>query len=126
MAQTAWDGTDRRQRPEWREDDERIFEARVRLLEAQVADMAVVMRDAVAQGVSQALTDPVVHDAVWNTILTRAKSGAAERTGRWFLGSLGALLNRWVVIGALVMLVGQYIGWPAALKVLFGAIKGAA
>lgn len=91
-----------------------------------MADMAVVMRDAVAQGVSQALTDPTVHDQVWGAILTRVQRGAAERTGRWFLGSLGALLNRWTVIAALVLLVGQYIGWPAALKLLFGAIKGAA
>lgn len=105
-----WDGQERRSR-------DRITDARLDLLEAQMADVAVVMTDAVAAGMRQALTDPAVLSAVWAAAMKQGQVGLHQRVGRW-------VFSRWVAIGLLFVVLASYIGWPATLKIVMGLIKG--
>lgn len=105
---STWDGNERRQK---------LAEDRLDLLEQQMAGMSVVMADAVAQGMRQALTDPAVLSAVWLAAMKQGSRGLHERAGRW-------LFSKWFAIAALVIMAASYIGWPATLKILLGLVKG--
>lgn len=94
------------------------------VLTHQMAEIVVEMREAVAAGMREALTDPEVLAGMWDAAMTRAQQAAAASTGRWVLGSIKAFFNKWLVIAVIVVLLGQYIGWPAAMKVLAGIVKG--
>lgn len=108
------------------EQDERMtaLEAKQRVLDVghrhlvdQMADITVSMRDAVAEGMRQTLTDPEVLAAVWEAAMKQGQRGLHERAGRW-------LFSRWTGLVVLLMLLAQYIGWPAAVKALLGITKG--
>ena len=96
---------------------DRITDARLSTLEAQMADVAVTMREAVADGMRQALTDPEVLAAVWSAAMKQGQAGMHQRVGRW-------VFSKWTAILALVLLAANYIGWPATLKLLLGLSKG--
>ena len=106
----AWDGQERRTR-------DRITDARLDELEHQIAGISVVMQEAVAAGMRQALTDPAVLSAVWAAAMKQGQVGLHQRVGRW-------VFSRWVAIGLLFVVLASYIGWPATLKILMGLIKG--
>lgn len=84
-------------------------------LEAQLcAAMAKAMRDV--------LTDPLVIEAMGAVAITIIQRQAAERTGNFLLSTLRALFTRWIVIGMLLLALGQLIGIPAALRAIAPAI----
>lgn len=86
------------------------------MLTDQMADLTVGMREAVADGMRQALTDPAVLAAVWDAAMTQGQRGLHERAGRW-------IFSRWSGLALLLYMLAQYIGWPAALKALLGLSK---
>lgn len=122
-----WDGHDRRffNDPDYVGPERRLHlsardraaDARLRTLEHQVAGIAVVMQEAVAAGMRQALTDPRVLSQVWEAAMKQGQAGLHQRAGRW-------LFSRWTAILVMVFLLASYIGWPATAKLLFGLVKG--
>lgn len=96
---------------------DRITEARLDALEAQMADVAVTMREAVAAGMREALTDPDVLAAVWTAAMKQGRVGLHQRVGR-------LVISKWMAIAALCFTLATYIGWPATLKILVGLVKG--
>lgn len=105
--------------------------ARIRALEngqdvltQQMAEIVIEMRQAVAAGMREALTDPEVLAGMWDAAMRRAQQAAAQQIGRSVIGSVRAFFSRWVVIALIVIIVGQYMGWGGALKVLAGIVKG--
>lgn len=96
--------------PERRRAEDRITDARLRQLEAQMGDIAVVMRDAVSQGLRDAVSDPALWDAAGNAMAERAQKTA----GGWLLGGLRSAANKAALIAA--VLLGLYwVGGPAAV-----------
>lgn len=79
------------------------------------------MRAAVAAGLRDVLADEELMDSLLDRLLQRIQRGAAERTGRWLWSSLRAIFSRWLVIGLIVLMVGQFAGWGPA-KAVFGWI----
>lgn len=94
------------------------------VLTHQMADIVVELRGAVADGMRQALTDEDVLSGMWDAAMRRAQQAAAQHIGQSVIGSVRAFFNRWVVIALIVIIVGQYVGWGGALKVLAGIVKG--
>lgn len=94
------------------------------MLTHQMADMVVELRGAVADGMRQALTDEDVLSGMWDAAMRRAQQAAAQQIGQSVIGSVRAFFSRWVVIALIVIIVGQYVGWGGALKVLAGIVKG--
>lgn len=94
------------------------------VLTHQMADIVVELRGAVADGMRQALTDEDVLSGMWDAAMRRAQQAAAQQIGQSVLGSVRAFFSRWVVIALIVIIVGQYVGWGGALKVLAGILKG--
>lgn len=94
------------------------------LLAHQMADIVVELRGAVADGMRQALTDEDVLSGMWDAAMRRAQQAAAQQIGQSVIGSVRAFFSRWVVIALIVIIVGQYVGWGGALKVLAGILKG--
>lgn len=82
-------------------------------------DLDARMRSAVAAGMRDVLGDDDLMDSVLDRLLQRIQRGAAERTGRWLWGTIRVFFTRWMVIGLIVLMVGQYIGWGPA-KTVFG------
>lgn len=100
--------------PERRRAEDRITEARLRQLEEQQADIAVTMREAVRQGLRDAVADPQLWDAAGKAMREQAQSAA----GGWLLGGVGALGKRaaWILaIGAGVYALG---GWSALVALI--------
>lgn len=108
MTTPEWDGEERRQK---------ITEDRIGLLEQQMAGVVVVMRQAVADGMRQALTDPVVLGAVWSAAMKQGQAGLHMRAGR-------LIFSRWFAIAAIFATLASFIGWPATLKILLGLVRG--
>lgn len=94
------------------------------VLTHQMADIVVELRGAVADGMRQALTDEDVLSGMWDAAMRRAQQAAAQQIGQSVIGSVRAFFSRWVVIALIVIIVGQYVGWGGALKVLAGILKG--
>lgn len=94
------------------------------MLTHQMADIVVELRGAVADGMRQALTDEDVLSGMWDAAMRRAQQAAARQIGQSVIGSVKAFFSRWVVIALIVIIVGQYVGWGGALKVLAGILKG--
>lgn len=94
------------------------------VLTHQMADIVVELRGAVADGMRQALTDEDVLSGMWDAAMRRAQQAAAQQIGQSVIGSVRAFFSRWVVIALIVIIVGQYVGWGGALKVLAGLTKG--
>lgn len=94
--------------------EDRLTAARVRVLEEQMADIAVVMREAVRAGLRDAVADPQLWDAAGKAMREQAQSAA----GGWLLGGVGALGKRaaWILaIGAGVYALG---GWSALVALI--------
>lgn len=100
-----------------RETMDRITDSRLSTLEAQMADVAVTMREAVAAGMREALTDPDVLAAVWTAAMKQGQAGLHQRVGRW-------VFSKWMAIAVICVTLASYIGWPATLKILVGLVKG--
>lgn len=101
--------------PERRRAEDRITDARLRHLEEQMADIAVTMRQAVGQGLRDAVADPQLWDAAAKAMRQQAQSAA----GGWLLGGVGALGKRaaWVIaIGAGVYALGGWSALAALIK----------
>lgn len=94
------------------------------VLTHQMADIVVELRGAVADGMRQAMTDEDVLSGMWDAAMRRAQQAAAQQIGQSVIGSVRAFFSRWVVIALIVIIVGQYVGWGGALKVLAGILKG--
>lgn len=95
----------------------------VRLADETVTYLRDQMRDAVAEGISAAMTDEAA-ERFWNTGLTMLRQQATVHTGRFVLDGIWTLAKKlfWVAIfiGALYA-VG---GW-SAIKAVGGAIAQA-
>lgn len=91
--------------------EDRITAARLRVLEEQMADIAVTMRHSVTAGLRDAVADPELWEAAGKAMREQAQSAA----GGWLLGGARALLQRaaWVV----AILSGVYAlgGWGAVV-----------
>lgn len=82
------------------------------------------MRDAVFEGITEALTDEAA-ERFWNKGIEVLQRQAAERTGRWLVGGLTAIVKKaaWV---AVFMLMVWSIGGFALVKTMWVATtKGA-
>lgn len=80
-------------------------------------EMAAVMRDAVAEGIRAAVSDPALWTAAGNAMQQRA----ASATGGWLIGGVRAAISRagWVVfIGLGIYMVGGWTALAAAWKAL--------
>ena len=96
--------------PERRRTEDRITEARLRALEQQMADIAVVMRESVRGGLRDAVADPELWDAAGAAMRAQAQSAA----GGWLLGGVRSAANKAAWIGA--VLLGLYaLGGPTAV-----------
>lgn len=84
-----------------------------------VTDLDARMRSAISEGLRDVLEDDELMDNLLDRLLRRVQRGAAERTGRWVWSSLRALFSRWLVIAAVVLIVGQMAGLAPA-KAVFG------
>ncbi len=130
----GWDGHERRNgRDSSYSGPERRLPPRVRILEAsnrvlidQSAEYAVIlqgldhrMKQAVADGFREVLRDEVLMDSLLEKLLKRIQKGAAEQTGLWLWGSLKTVFTKWLVIAAIVLMVGQMAGLAPA-KIMFG------
>jgi hypothetical protein len=85
---------------------------------SDATDLDARMQAAVSAGLREVLADDELMDRVLDRLLQRIQRGAAERTGRWLWNSLRVLFSRWLVIAAIVLAVGQMIGWGPAKTVL--------
>lgn len=106
--------------PERRRAEDRITEARLRHLEEQMADIAVVMRDAVTAGLRDAVADPQLWDAAGKAMRQQAQSAA----GGWLLGGVGALGKRLAWIVAIAAGVYALGGWSALAALIKAQAAG--
>lgn len=100
--------------------EDRITSARLRVLEEQMADIAVTMRHSVTAGLRDAVADPELWEAVGKAMREQTQSAA----GGWLLGGIGALGKRaaWIVaIGAGVYALG---GWSALVALIKAQAAG--
>lgn len=77
---------------------------------------------AMAKAMREVLLDPEVIEAMGAVAITIIQRQAAQRTGNLLLGAVRALFTRWIVIGVLLLALGQLIGLPAALRALAPSI----
>lgn len=80
-------------------------------------ELAAAMRDAVAEGIRAAVSDPALWTAAGNAMQQRA----ASATGGWLIGGARAAISRagWLVfIGLGVYMVGGWAALAAAWKAL--------
>lgn len=104
----GYEGTDRRKLD--------VQNTRLRALEMQMADIAVVMADAVENGMRRAMTDPDVISAMFSEAMKQGQRGIHERAGR-------LLFSKWTGILGILVVLASYIGWPATLKMILGIGK---
>lgn len=76
-------------------------------LSSEVKNLPSQMTIAVEQGVISAASG----------LLIKARNQVAENTGFWLWGVVKGMITRWLVIAAIVLLVGNWAGWPAAISV---------
>lgn len=57
-------------------------------------------------------------DRAFDRFLERAQSRAAEKTGRWFWGTVKAVASKWLFIAFLVISVGKIAGWQFAVTLV--------
>lgn len=77
------------------------------------------MRDAVAEGISAALTDEAA-ERFWAKGLEVLQRQATERTGRFVLSSITSLAKKLLLVGVLVALIYSVGGW-SLLKAVWAA-----
>ena len=114
MHSTHYDGPERRA-------TQRVDEQRLRTLEMQMADIAVVMSDSVATAIRQTFTDPEFIAAVGAAIVAQGSATAQQRAGRALFGFIFSKVG---AITILVAAVAWYVGPSAALKTLIGLAAG--
>lgn len=96
----------------------RILEVGQRQLVDQMADITVQQADMVErleQAVERALTNAI------DKAVERLQARAAERTGRWFWGTIKSVFTKWLVISGVVLVIGKFAGWQVA-STIFDAI----
>lgn len=76
-------------------------------LSSEVRGLPSQMTAAVEQGVISAAS----------SLLIKARNQVAENTGFWLWRIIKGMVTRWLVIAAIVLLVGNLAGWPAAISV---------
>ena len=92
--------------------------SRIQTLEMQMADIALVMADAVENGMRRAMTDPDVVGAMFSEAMKQGQRSIHERAGR-------LLFSKWTGILGIMIVLASYIGWPSALKMFLGIDKPA-
>ena len=101
--------------PPQAEDHQRSIDEQLQYIGGHMMDreeMAAVMRDAVAEGIRAAVSDP----ALWSAAGDAMQQQATKAAGGWLFSGLRAAMSRigWVlVIGLAVYMVG---GWTALVK----------
>lgn len=82
------------------------------------------MRDAVFEGITEALTDEAA-ERFWNKGLEVLQRQAAERTGRWLVGGLMAMLKKAAWVGVFMLIVWSVGGFALLKTVWIATTKGA-
>lgn len=82
------------------------------------------LQAAFAAGMRAALTDQAVIDDVMSKVAVAAQRRVAERTGNAVGSIIKSLLTRWLIIGAVLLMVAKTAGIDVAAKVWAG-IKAA-
>jgi hypothetical protein len=96
------------------------LQAQIEYIGANMVDreqMALIMRDAVAEGIRAAVSDPKLWAAAGEAMQQRA----ASATGGWLIGGIRSALSRlgWLVfIGLGIYMVGGWAALGAAWKAL--------
>lgn len=80
-------------------------------------EMKQHVADGVADGFKRVLSDPETISSVMNIVVDTAQKKAAERTGMAFFALGKSLLTKWILIGAIVVLVAKMAGVDVATKV---------
>ena len=57
-------------------------------------------------------------DRAFDRFLERAQTRAAEKTGRWFWGTIKAVASKWIFIGFLIVSLGKVAGWQFAVTLV--------
>lgn len=83
------------------------------------------MREAVASGIREVLSDKEIVADFWSGAFEQLQESAQRHTGRILLGSLGAVAKRvglFVTLGLIVYAIG---GWSAIVKLWHALTSGA-
>ena len=77
-------------------------------LAIQQANMGKQLEEAMERALDRAL----------DRFLERAQTRAAEKTGRWFWGTIKAVASKWIFIGFLIVSLGKLAGWQFAVTLV--------
>ena len=97
-----------------------VLESGHSLICDQIAELTVEQKEQ-TQRIEEACRRGV--EAGLESFVEKLQARAAEHTGRWLWSTLKAALTRWLVIALVVVVVGKYLGWPAASAIV-DAITG--
>lgn len=80
-------------------------------------DLQQAVADGVAEGLRAVMQDPEAIAALMDAVVSTAQQRAAQQAGQALFGVLRAVLGKWLVIGAIVILTLKLAGSDAAIKV---------
>jgi hypothetical protein len=103
-------------------------DSEVEALQGQVEGMAVelanlrgelqqAVADGVADGLRAVMQDPDAIAALMDAVVSTAQQRAAQQAGQALFGVIKTVLSKWLVIGAIVLLVLKVAGADVAGKV---------
>jgi hypothetical protein len=80
-------------------------------------DLQQAVADGVAEGLRAVMQDPEAIAALMDAIVSTAQQRAAQQAGQALFGVVKTVLSKWLVIGAVVLLVLKVAGADVAGKV---------
>lgn len=84
--------------------------------------LAALLRDEMRVAVAEGLEAVLTNEAVWAKVFVVLQKQATERTGRFVLGGLTAVLKKALWIGAFALVAYSIGGWTL-LKTLWAAMS---
>lgn len=99
------------------EQQARMDEMPEQFAQAIAAALGPVMKDAVKQGVAEALEQEVVVTGFLRNVLEVTSKQTRDRVGGWSMAMIGRGMKAILMIGALLMLAALLGGWPLMVKV---------
>lgn len=92
--------------------DSKAIVARLEHLEKDQSAMIERIEQAVEKAIEAGMEKAFIK------VFTRLQERAVTTTGRWVLLTLLSFFRRWLTIGCVLLFVGNYAGWPWAVKLL--------
>lgn len=82
--------------------------------------LAALLRDEMRIAVSEGIAEVLTSEEVWAKVFAVLQKQASERTGRWLLGGLAAMLRKAMWVGVFVLVAYSIGGW-SLLKTIWAA-----